>query len=119
MDLLNEMIEAAAKNAAKTKVSFNKVLMEAIQEHEKMTYNDVLKLNIEFRLKKKYDEELNEENIAKRADEIKKFIQRAKKQLRGTISNAQDIGGFNYWAENKGHDIRIKWDENKNIELVK
>ena len=119
MDLLNQMIQDAAKNAAQTKVSFNKVLMEAIQERETMSYNEVLKLNIQFRLKKKYDEELTDEVVTKRADEIRKFIQRAKKQLRGTISNAQDIGGFNFWSKSKGHDVLIEWDENKNIKLIK
>ena len=118
MDLLNEMITDASENAAKTKVSFNQVLMDALQEQESMLYSDVLKLNIKFRFEKKFTEEFNEENIALNKEEVQKFIQRAKKQLRGTISKAQDIGGFNYWANEKNKDIQIEWDENKNIKLV-
>ena len=120
MDLLNEMITDASENAAKTKVSFNQVLMEALREAESLTYSEVLKLNIKFRFEKKFGSEVefNEEGIKANKDEVQKFIGRAKKQLRGTISKAQDIGGFNYWAESKGKDIQIKWDDAKNIEIA-
>jgi len=118
MDLLNELIGEAAGAAGRSKKSFNKVLMEALEVQERMTYEEVLKLNVKFRWEKKFEEDFNEENIKNHIDDVRVFIKRAKKQLRGTISNAQDIGGFNYWAKEKGHDIQIQWNDDKDIEII-
>jgi len=117
MEFLSKLIEdvyASNGKARNGRTKFMDFLFDKIKEdgfdadndgwgNKVYSRKDILKWNLEYRAEKlgiDLNGDLSEEEI----EIMKKEAKKGAKQLVGCLSNAQDNGGFNYWAShaNKG-----------------
>ena len=121
MSILKQIIKQNSKSNSRgrsSKGSFNQLIIEHLKEQKVMTYDDMMELNLKYRVEREYGEVLDEDN-AKHVKYLMDNITSIKKIIDTVISRSQNTTQFNFWAIKNDIEVRLTWNKAKTeIKLI-